>query len=62
MTKDDIRKALGYLNDAPKCEKCRFFKPNKSTDNFGPGDICGRNPDFEFAVSAGGVCKKFDGV
>lgn len=62
MTQDDIRLVMGYVNNAPKCENCRFFRRDQSTDNFGSGDICAKNEDFKFKVSQDGVCKKFDGV
>jgi hypothetical protein len=37
-----------------------YFQEDESTDNFGPGNLCTRNPDVVFRVEAYAMCNKFN--
>ena len=54
-----IKKINGYTETTPNCATCSFFKDDPSTDNFGRGDYCNRNPDITFNVRPSAVCKKW---
>lgn len=54
-----IKAAIGYTETPRRCRDCESFEPDNSTDNFGPGDLCGRNPDIKFRVREDAVCNKF---
>lgn len=65
MNKIDIKQAvielMGYTEVAVTCSKCRFCEIDPSTDNFGSGDQCKRNPDVTFRVNSDhGHCTKFE--
>ncbi len=37
---DKLKARIGYTEITPKCQSCKFFKPDMSSDNFGHGDKC----------------------
>lgn len=57
---DKLKARIGYTEIPPKCQSCKFFKPDMSTDNFGSGDKCIRNPDITFSVRHNAVCDKHE--
>lgn len=56
---DGIKALVGYTETSNKCKTCLYFKEDPSTDNFGPGNLCGRNPDIQFSVKSNAVCNKW---
>lgn len=56
---DKLKDKIGYTEIPPKCQRCKFFKPDMSIDNFGPSDNCIRNPDITFSVRHYAVCDKY---
>lgn len=56
---DKLKDKIGYTEIPPKCQSCKFFKPDMSIDNFGPSDNCIRNPDITFSVRHYAVCDKY---
>lgn len=54
-----LKELMGYTQQSLTCQNCIFFKADDSTDNFGSGHRCTRNPDVHFQVIASGSCKKF---
>lgn len=56
---DGLKVILGYTEVRNTCITCRFVQLDPSTDNFGPGDKCFRNPDIQFPVASSGCCAKF---
>lgn len=56
----EIKLKNGYSTKRLSCKECVYFQEDESTDNFGPGDLCVRNPDVVFRVEVHGVCNKFN--
>lgn len=57
---DTLKRKNGYTESPKICKDCRSFSADFSTDNFGPGDLCIRNPDIAFQVRPLGVCHKWE--
>lgn len=55
-----VKDAVNYKDHARVCGNCKQLIADNSTDNFGPGDRCGRNPDINFSVSVHGFCDKWE--
>ncbi len=56
---EDLKQRMGFIEEAPKCSNCRFFRSEDTTDNFGVGDLCTRNPDSSFKVKGSSYCSKW---
>lgn len=56
---DKIKEMVCYTENGKKCKDCASFQEDKSTDNFGSGDMCKRNIDMPFMVNPNAVCNKF---
>ena len=56
---EHIKQLNGYTTKNKHCRDCKHFEPDDSTDNFGPGDACARNPDVKFRVSREANCNKW---
>jgi hypothetical protein len=58
-----IKETIGYTETPNKCKDCVSFQEDTSgnfgPDNFGPGDLCVRNPDVPFLVRSTAVCNKW---
>ena len=51
---------MGYSEAHPCCRDCKYIEMDDSTDHFGAGNLCVRNPDLAFKVSANkGYCNKY---
>ena len=50
---------LGHTNAPSTCKNCKYFKEDGTTDNFGPGDRCTRNPDIPFPTHSFSYCIGF---
>ena len=55
---DIIKQQNGYRLRTLGCKDCDFFEEDPSTDNFGPGDRCMRNPDVTFRTDPHACCNK----
>jgi hypothetical protein len=54
-----LKEKMGYTEKFKLCKDCAFFDADMTTDNFGPGDTCRRNPDMPFGVDVAGTCNKW---
>ena len=54
----ELKKRMGYRAKVLGCGDCISFDEDMTTDNFGPGDRCRRNPDIPFPTSKGGSCNR----
>ena len=62
MTKsieDKLKEKLNHTTSPSCCRLCKHFNEDMTTDNFGPGDRCIRNPDITFSTSASSSCNGF---
>ena len=57
---EEIKKRNNYTITPKKCMQCKYYCPDMSSDNFGPGDLCVRNPDLIFKVCVFAVCDKWE--
>ena len=57
---DYIKQKNEYTEKPRCCKRCRFFTEDNSTDNFGIGNQCIRNPDTPFNVTDLAVCNKWE--
>ena len=53
-----MKQKLNYTTDRKSCKSCNFYEEDASTDNFGSGDHCGKNPDARFSVESTAVCDR----
>lgn len=54
-----VKETMGYMQQARNCGNCRSFKEDMTTDNFGGGDTCWRNPDIPFSTEKSACCDKW---
>ena len=56
---DSLKIQIGYTELPKQCGNCVFIKLDSTTDNFGHGDVCIRNPDITFSVVPTAVCNNW---
>jgi hypothetical protein len=54
-----LKNKLNYTTSPACCKLCKYFKEDMTTDNFGPGDRCIRNPDISFKTNVSASCNGF---
>ncbi len=47
-----------YRTEKESCRTCNYYQEDMSTDNFGTGDHCERNPDARFSVQSTAICDR----
>ena len=47
-----------YRTTSESCRTCNYYQEDMSTDNFGSGDHCERNPDARFSVESTAICDR----
>lgn len=56
---EHVKLIVGYTEKEVTCSSCVYCELDRSTDNFGVGDQCKRNPDIQFRVNGDrGRCHK----
>ena len=53
-----MKEKLNYRTEQESCRTCVFYQEDMSTDNFGSGDHCERNPDARFSVQSTAICDR----
>lgn len=56
---DEIKQRIGWKANPDVCADCRYFQASWSTDGFGPGDLCMRNPDLTFPTTETATCLRW---
>lgn len=47
-----------YRTESESCRTCNYYHEDMTTDNFGTGDHCERNPDARFSVQSTAICDR----
>ena len=55
-----LKERIEYTEKNPNCSSCIFIELDMSTDNFGVGDLCVRNPDIHFITRSFAYCNKWE--
>lgn len=55
-----LKLSIGYTDWPLNCGTCKYMEPDTSTDDFGKGDMCTRNPDISFGTADTARCDKWE--
>lgn len=53
-----MKELVNYKTVRESCRTCNYYQEDMTTDNFGSGDHCERNPDARFSVQPTAICDR----